>query len=119
MWRIHNNRKRWRRRWPWRWLFPLPVNERYCRECGLAYHDGPLPKEVARYDEDSVSGLVFPAGGYRRGEFKIRFGRWMGRGDDLFLGDFIPEAELDALLKVATQAWDAYCLRNAGRHGRR
>ena len=119
MFRVRNNRKRWRMRWPWRWLFPLTVNERYCRECGLAYHDGPLPKELARYNEGSVSGLVFPAGGFRRGEFKIRFGRWMGRGDGLFLADFIPEDELDSLLSVAEQAREAYRTRARARRARR
>ena len=37
MFRVRNNRKRWRLKWPWRLLFPLKVDERFCRECGMPY----------------------------------------------------------------------------------
>ena len=79
MWRVRNNMKRWRLRWPWTWLFPLKVDQRYCRECGLPYHEGPLPKEVATYNKGSISAFVYPAGSYGCDRFEVRFGRWRAK----------------------------------------
>ena len=45
--RVHYGRKKWRTRWPWKWLFPLRVDDRFCPKCGLPYHNGPVPKELA------------------------------------------------------------------------
>ena len=96
----NQNNKRWRMNWPWRLLFPLKVDERYCRRCGKPFHEGPLPMEVKRYRDDSVEGQVFPAGGFRRREFVIRFGRWKGGSRSSYLSEFIPVDELDSLLRV-------------------
>ena len=119
MFRVRNNRKRWRMKWPWRLFFPLKVDERFCRECGMPYHEGPLPKEVGRYRDDYVEALVFPAGSFRRGEFVVRFGRWKGGGQKFFLSEFIPESELDSLITVASQARDEYRARTNDRRARR
>src|SRR3972149_7727255 len=107
MFRVRNNHKRWRMKWPWRWLFPLKVDERFCRECGMPFHEGSLPKELGRYRDQNVEGLLFPAGGFRSGEFVVRFGRWKG-GQKFYLSEFIPENELESLLEVVKQARDAY-----------
>lgn len=104
MFRVRNNRKRWRLKCPWRVLFPLRVDERFCRECGMPFHEGPLPREVRRYRDGNGEGLVYSAGGFRRGEFVVRFGRWKSSGPRFFLSEFIPEDELDSLLEVATRA---------------
>jgi hypothetical protein len=119
MFRVRNNRKRWRMKWPWSWIFPLKVDERFCRECGLPFHEGPLPKEVARYCNEYVEGLVYPAGSFRRNECVVRFGRWKLGGREQFLSEFIPEAELDCLLAVVTEARDEYYRRAQARRARR
>jgi len=108
MFHVRNDRRRWRLRWPWRWIFPLKVVERYCRECGFAFNDGPLPQEVASYREGDVSLQVFPAGKNRRGELTVRVGRWQSSRQGPYLGDFIPADELDDLVSVAWQALDGY-----------
>ena len=108
MYRVRNNQKRWRLKWPWRLFFPLKVDERFCRECGMPFHEGPLPKEVNRYRDGNVEGLLYPAGGFRRGEFVVRVGRWKVGGQKFFLSDFIPEEELDSLLRVVNQAREEY-----------
>jgi len=119
MFRIRNNSKRWRLKWPWRVLFPLRLDQRNCRECGLPYHEGPLPKPVADYQHESVAALVFPSGSWRRKDYSVHFGRWVGKGNSLFLNDFIPEDELDSLITVATLARDAYRARTSDRRARR
>ncbi len=119
MLRIRNNQKRWRLKWPWRLFFPLRVDERYCPECGLPYHEGPLPQALKRYCANNIEGLVYPAGGYRRGEFVVRFGRWRVGSGKFFLGEFVPEEELDSLLMVVNQARDAYLERMLDRRARR
>lgn len=117
MLRIRNNQKRWRLRWPWRVLFPLRVDEFRCPECGLPYHNGPLPEAVKRFCANNIEGLVYPA--TRRGEFVVRFGRWGLGSGKFFLGEFIPEEELDSLLAVVNQARDAYLERMLDRRARR
>lgn len=103
MYRVKHHRKRWRTRWPWKRVFPLRVDERYCRECGFPFHKGPLPKEIAHFDSGSISALVFPAGGFRRNEYVVRFGRWRAGGKQLYLSEFIPTQDLDDLLKSFAQ----------------
>ena len=95
--RIRNNQKRWRLKWPWRLFFPVKVDQRFCRECGLAYHEGPLPEATARYKDGNVEGLLYPTG-------VVHFGVWKTKGNDLFLTDFIPQGKLGSLLKVVRQA---------------
>lgn len=119
MFRVRHNRKRWRLKWPWRHLFPLKVDERFCRECGMPFHEGPLPKEVMRYRDGYIEGLVFPAGSFRRGEFVLRLGRWKGGGQKFFLSEFIPQDELDSLLTVVTQARNDYRTSTRARRARR
>ncbi|MCY2994748.1 MAG: hypothetical protein NTY19_43840 [Planctomycetota bacterium] len=85
----------------------------------MPFHEGPLPREVNRYRDGNVEGLVFPAGGFRRSEFVVRFGRWKAGGHKFFLSEFIPEDELDSLLEVVTQAREKYRTRTRDRRARR
>src|SRR5262245_23061098 len=101
--RIRHGRKRWRTKWPWRWLFPLTIDERVCRRCGLPYHNGPLPKEIAKEQSGNVALIVYPAGGFRRGETVVQVGRWSWRSGNWFHSQFIPTAELDDLFKALSQ----------------
>jgi hypothetical protein len=119
MFRVRNDRRRWRLRWPWRWLFPIKVVERYCRECGLPYNDGPLPGLEASYRSGNVGAQVFPAGSSCRDELVVRVGRWQRSWGRPFLGDFIPESEMGDLVSVASQARAAYRERTADRRARR
>jgi hypothetical protein len=119
MFHVRNDRRRWRLRWPWRWLFPLKVVERYCRECGMPYNDGPLPKEVTSYRAGDVGVQVFPAGSFRRGELVVRVGRWRSSWGKPFLSDFIPESELDDLASATLQARNDYRARTSDRRVRR
>jgi hypothetical protein len=119
MFRIRNNAKRWRMKWPWRLFFPLRVDERFCRECGMPYHEGPLPKETERYRDGDVEALLFPAGGYHRGEHVVRFGRWKGGGQKFYFSEFIPENELDSVITVAMSAREEYRLHARSRRARR
>jgi len=85
----------------------------------MPYHEGPLPQEVKRYGDGNVEGLVFPAGSFRSGEFVVRFGRWKAGSHKFFLSEFIPEYELESLLKVVTQARDEYRASVGDRRARR
>lgn len=113
------NRNDWRARWPWRWLFPPRINERFCRECGLPYQDGPRPKQVGHFQDDCVSALVFPAGSYRRGDLAVRFGRWVKSHGEPHLSELIPLAELDSLLTVIQHIQDEYQTSTDARRARR
>ena len=101
--RIRHHRKRWRIRWPWRWLFPLPVDERFCPECRFPFHEGPLPREVAHFDSGSICAVVYPSGGFRRNEYVVKFGRWRTSGRSLYHSEFIPAQDLDDLIRVFSQ----------------
>lgn len=94
MHRIRHNRKRWRTKWPWTKWLPLKVDERFCRECGFAFHEGPLPPEVSHVNFGSVSAVLYPSGGFRRGELVVRIGRVRTGGKGLYLSEFIPLDEL-------------------------
>lgn len=109
MYRARNNRKRWRTKWPWRLLFPLKIDERFCRECGLPYHEGPLPRPLGQCTIGNVTAHVFPAGGFRQNEYIIRFGRWRPGGKQYYCSEYIPESELHDLLAVVEQARDELC----------
>lgn len=104
VYRSRNQRKRWRLKWPWKHLFPLRVDERFCRHCGLPYHEGPLPQEVKRCFVDNVAAIIFPAGSWRKGEFVIRVGRWRAGGKQFYCSEFIPAADIDNLLAVVELA---------------
>ncbi len=104
MYRVRHGRKRWRTRWPWSWLFPLHVDDRFCRTCGLLYHNGPLPKEIKQITHNNVGALIYPAGNWSRIAYVVRFGRWKSGSRELVLSDYIGIEELDDLDKVIAQA---------------
>jgi hypothetical protein len=118
MFHVHDDLRNWRSRWPWKWLFPLKVAERYCRKCGFPYSNR-LPAEVASYRANDVSVQVFPAGNNRRGELVVRVGRWRSSWGRPYLSDFIPESELDDLASATSQALDLYRARTTNRRARR
>lgn len=95
MYRSRNSRKRWRLKWPWSWLLPLKIDERFCRGCGLSYHEGPIPKPVHEVMVKSISVLVFPAGGWRADDCVVRVGRMKSGGKSFYVSEFIPRAEID------------------------
>ena len=120
MYRIHHGRKRWRTNWPWRWLYPLKIDERFCRKCGLPFHNGPLPKEVKRFTVENVGALLFPAGSWARGsKLVIRFGRWKQGSRDFCFSEYIPSDELDDLKKVFEQVTEYFDERTKTRAVRR
>lgn len=98
IYRSRNNRKRWRLNWPWSWLFPLKVDERFCRECSLPYHEGPLPSSVHYVVFKSISALVYPAGSWRSEDYEVRLGRMKRGGRQLFHSEFIPVSEIDDVI---------------------
>lgn len=104
MYRSRNQRKQWRTKWPWRVLFPLKVDDRFCPKCQMPFHEGPLPKEVNRISEGNVTALVFRAGTFRRDEYVIRIGRWKAGGKQFYCSEFIPAAEIDDVLAVVELA---------------
>jgi len=89
-------------RWPWRWIFPLSLNERFCRTCGFPYHDNPLPKETITLASGQVNVVVYPAGGFRRNEYIVRIGRVKSGGKQVFLSEYIPLSELEDVLLTLT-----------------
>ncbi len=105
MYRVRNGGKAWRKRWPWSRMFPLrKVDERFCRECRLPYHNGPLPKEVKQFTSGNVSALIYPAGNWGHAAFCVKFGRWKSRADDPYLSPYLALEDIRDLAKVATQA---------------
>ena len=110
MYRSRNQRKRWRLKWPWKHIFPLRIDERYCRECGMAFHEGPLPPEIKRCFVDNVVAMIFSAGGWRSGEYDIRVGRWRVGGRKYYCSEYIPAAEIDKVLAVVRMVRDEISL---------
>lgn len=104
MYRSRNQRKRWRMKWPWNRLFPLRVDERFCPQCRMPFHEGPLPQEVDRCFVDNVAAFVFPAGSFRRGEYVVRVGRWRAGGKQFYCSEFIPAGDIDNVLAVVELA---------------
>lgn len=101
MYRVRRGRKEWRTRWPWRWLFPLKLDQRYCRHCGQSYHEGPHPEAVRGFRQGNVGALVFPGGGYRSNSpYAVRLGRWKQVTRSFLFSEYIPSDELDDLKKV-------------------
>ena len=73
----------------------------------MPFHEGPLPKEVVRFDVRNVAAFVFPSGGFRKGEYVIRVGRWKSGGKQFYSSEFIPAEDLDDLLAVVAMAKEA------------
>lgn len=115
MYRSRNNRKRWRLKWPWKVLFPLRVDERFCPECRMPFHEGPLPKEAKRFDVNSVALFVFPAGSWRKDDYVIRVGRWKATGRQMYSSEFIPFADIDDLAAVVQLAKEELSLASKSR----
>jgi len=105
MYHIRNGRKRWRTRWPWRHLFPLKIDDRFCRECGQSYHNGPLPTEVERFTSGNVSALIYPSGNWGMAAFVVRFGRWKAQGRAPYLSEYLVAEDLPDLARVTKQAY--------------
>jgi hypothetical protein len=101
--RIRHNRKRWRTKWPWKWVFPLRIDERFCRECGFPFHEGPLPKPVKSCSSGSVEAVVYPAGGFRRDEYAVQIGRVRSGRGQLYLSELVPVVERDDVYNVLAQ----------------
>jgi len=102
MYRVRRNFNHWQTRWPWRLFFFPQVNERFCRKCGMPFQDGPMPKEIRRIDQGNIACLVFPAGGYRKKEVVVRFGRWRAGQGKFYLSEFIPTEDLNDLFTVVS-----------------
>ena len=103
MYRVHKGRKTWRKRWPWRKLFPLKVDERFCRECSLPYHNGPMPEVVKQFIAGNVAALIYPAGNWGRAGFVVKFGRWKAPTHQFYLSEYLPAEDMRDLVKVAAQ----------------
>lgn len=100
MYRVRRNYDQWKMRWPWRLIFRPKVNERYCRHCGMPFQNGPMPESIKRFDEGNIGCLVFPAGGYRKHDVVVRFGRWRASSGRFYLSEFVPTEDLGDLLLV-------------------
>ena len=85
----------------------MKMDERFCRACGLPFHEGPLPKESNSFSSGNVTAVVYPAGGFRRNEYVVRIARVKGSGRGLYLSEFIPVNELDDVLSTLAdlEAW--------------
>ncbi len=103
---FRNRRKRWRTKWPWKHLFPLRIDERYCKECGQTYHEGPYPTPVADHVIGNIGVIIHPSGDWRRREFVIHAGKWTRSPKGFYLSEIIPENELDDLFEVLEWAED-------------
>ncbi len=104
MYRVRYGRNSWRNRWPWKRLFPPKVDERFCPKCGLPYQNGPQPKELACIPRGSVQALVYPAGGWKRDEIVVRFGKCKAIGSDIRYSEYYLVGDLDDLVETATLA---------------
>lgn len=104
MYRVRKRRKSWRERWPWKHWFPPRINQRFCRECGNRYQQGPFPSEVARFPSGQVEVLVYPAGSWRRSELTVRCVRWRAVRGQWHDTEYFTAEELLDLLEGITQA---------------
>jgi hypothetical protein len=104
MYRVRQNRKVWRTKWPLRKLFPPKVDERFCKKCRLPHQDGPQPKPVTTLVTGHAGAYAYPSGGWKRGQLVFEFGRFKAFGDSLKLSHFVLEDDLDDLLELVTHA---------------
>ena len=65
-----------------------------------------MPKEVRQLLVGNLGALVYPAGGFHRREFVVRFGRWKPSNGRFYCSEFIPEQELNDLQLIVQQARD-------------
>ncbi len=63
----------------------------------MPYQDGPMPKELHRIQKGNIGGLLLPAGGFRKREYVVKFGRWRASMGKFYLSEFIPEEDIDDL----------------------
>jgi hypothetical protein len=70
----------------------------------MPFQDGPMPNETRRVDEGNIGCVVYPAGGFRKKEVVVRFGRWRASNGRFYLSEFVPQEDLDDLLTVVTKA---------------
>ena len=108
MYRVRYGRKSWRTRWPWKRMFPLKVDERSCRTCGLAYQNGPQPREKMSFTSGNVAALIFPAGNWNRRQTVVKFGRWKARSGAFFLSEYFSAEDLEDLVQVVAQAHEYF-----------
>lgn len=107
LYRARKQRKRWRLKWPWSVIFPIKIDERFCRECGLPFHEGPIPKTLDSVTVNSVTSLIFPPVGFRKGEYMIRLGKWIGGKHNLYCSEFITPSDLDDMELVIERTREA------------
>jgi len=84
--------------------FPPVIDERNCKKCRLPFQNGPQPESLKQFASGNVGGLLFPAGGWKRGQFAIQIGRWKSVGKEFQLSGFISEDDLKDVARVAAQA---------------
>ncbi len=102
MYRVRRNGKPWRNRWPFKKWWPPRIDERFCRECSLPYHHGPVPKEVAQFHHGNVAAVLLPKAGWQE-RCTVRIGRWKPFSGRYYLSEFIPSNELADLEEVIAQ----------------
>lgn len=83
----------------------------------MPYQDGPMPKELHRIQKGNIGGVLLPAGGFRKREYVVRFGRWRASMGKFYLSEFIPEEDLDdlaqAVMFMRTRLAEARSRKNA------
>lgn len=57
-----------------------------------------MPNELQRIHKGNIGGILLPAGGYRKREYVVQFGRWRAGKGKFYLSEFIPAEDLDDLL---------------------
>lgn len=59
-----------------------------------------MPNELHRIQQGNIGGILLPAGGFRKREYVVQFGRWRSGKGKFYLSEFIPEEDLDDLFKA-------------------
>ena len=104
MHRVRRDRKSWRKGWPWKHVFPIAVDERYCRACRLPYQNGPMPTEVNTFTSGNVAALVYPAGSWKSRQYVVKLGRWKAQTRTFYLSEYFQVEDLEDVAWVAAQA---------------